>query len=219
MKSHLLALACVVALPSVAHADVTPVEEDRLVLTGGFGAGGSVEIELSEAGIFDGPVSDDTNAGGTLGIQYEAAIASYFVLAGRFGFTRYDWEEGTDRNRTFLDFDVVPMLTFGIEAGPIILEPRVSVPFGLSLNMWNAEDDLNNYDGIGRTNVGFNFGGLGGVLVRPNRGGDFFRSLGATLEMGFMQHRAYAEGDNTGWNYQLRLNQFVMQAGIAIALR
>lgn len=218
MKFRLLPLLCALAVPGVASADVHPVDADRVVLQGGFGAGGSVTVEVSNTGAGSLSSTHDALPGGIAGLQYEWAAFPYFVLGGRFGMTRYDWKDTTQVHRTWLDFDAVPMFTFAIDAGPLVLEPRVSVPVGLGMHLWNASDDLIAYDGINRTNFAWNVGGLAGALVHLNRGGDFVRRLGLSMELGFVHHAAFATGTVSNWDYSLRHNQFVMQFGLAVAL-
>lgn len=217
MKTRLFVALGALLLPTVASAEVNPITENRVVINGGFGAGGSVEIEVSDTGVAPITSSENALASGILGLQYELAIANYFVLAGRFGFTRYDWSDNSSNHRNWLDFDVVPMLTFAIDAGPVIVEPRVSLPIGIGMHMWNADDDLLNFDGINRTNFAWNVGGLGGALVRLDSGSDFVRRLGFILEMGYVHHQAMATG-TSDWRYKLSHDQFVVQLGVALSL-
>lgn len=218
MKIRWLVALCALFLPSIASADVTPVTSDRLVLNGGFGAGGTAELTITPTGVPATSTAHDGRKGGIAGVQYEWAAFDYFVLAGRFGVNRADWADDNSRHRTWLDFDAIPMFTFGIDVGPLVLEPRVGVPIGLGMLVWNAQDDLTALDGIKRTNFAWNVGGLGGALVRFREGSDFVRSLGLTLEMGYMRHAAMATGQYSHWDYALTHSQFVMQFGVAIAL-
>lgn len=218
MKIHWLGALCALLLPSMASADVYPVTEDRLVLNGGFGGGGNVAIEVSNTGVAPLTSTHGAIVGGIAGIQYEHVLAPYFVLGGRFGMNRYDWSDNSSNHRTWLDFDAVPMFTLAIDAGPLVVEPRLSMPVGLGMNVWNANDDLLNFDGIKRTNFAWNIGGLGGALLRFREGSDFVRRLGVTVEAGYMHHAAYATGQGSDWRYKLTLDQAVVQVGLAISL-
>jgi hypothetical protein len=122
--------------------------------------------------------------------------------------------------RTWIDFAAIPTFTFSIGAGPVYVEPRLGAMLGMSLYLWNAEDSLVIYnDRIRRTNVGWNVGGLGGVLIRARRATGFVSHLGGIVEFGYMHRAAYANGRTSDLHVSVVHDQFLLQAGIAISLK
>jgi hypothetical protein len=197
---------------SMASAQFSEVDASRIVFVGGFVAGGELELHTEILGV-EGSASTDAGTGGVFGLQFEAPIAPFFVLVGRFSGTRYRGDDRSDTHRTFLDFGVSPTASFAIRAGRLQIEPRLGIPLGFTLHVSN-EDDTDGLEliGVSRTNPGWHLGVLGGAHFSASNGSGALGRLGGFLELGMMHH-----GNNDS-KYRTNLNQFQMQFGLSFAL-
>lgn len=218
IRSLVLALALVSLTGGGALAQAGEVTANRLIFVGGGGLSGQITLrsETETAfGTVETELEDDLDAAGHLGLQYESPIAPFFVLGYRFMAVRYDVDDNLDRNRTFFDFGIAPTATMAFGAGNLSIEPRLGLPLGFSLHRWNDDDDPPGE--VSQLNAGFHIGFLAGVHLGASNPQGAGR-LGGLFELGFIHHSAFASEDDPDIRYRLSTNQFVLQAGLSLAL-
>lgn len=213
MKNVLLVAASLLMFTSTARADGLD-SADQVVVLVGLGGGGQRQVTTSTT--FLGTevtvdVEDDLEPAFTLGARYESPLARYFGLGLHLEWMRYG-SENDDTADNFLDLGLDPYvgMSFG---NSLRIEPRVMMPIGYSMHILNEDDRVDEADGgFGAIANGFHVGVLGGVALRHRSG------IGGLLELGYMHHQVFDSNENGNVDVRLRTNQFVLRAGLSIAL-